>query len=209
GWASGLGHHTEDRHGRFHPAAWGLGVCRGWHGAVIRGAPRARALCLLRAPLRPATACVRGGEHLLAAARDVGDRALRGPKLRLSEADPPHTAAYTATPYRRRKLRSTLQAIQNLEMTAGQAEVGGTVLRYGGFYGPDTGALDGGPSEQIAHRRLPRDRQWPRRGRDGGEGSRSWRRGFADKSWRQGICGAVADANPQILTRRGGGRGVG
>jgi nucleoside-diphosphate-sugar epimerase len=60
------------------------------------------------------------------------------------DSDPPH------------ELRRTLEAIQHLEqaVTASTAPEG-IVLRYGSFYGPDTGMLSSAMINQLRHRRLP------------------------------------------------------
>src|SRR4051794_27197592 len=51
-------------------------------------------------------------------------------------------------------MRSTLDAMRRLEAMVGEA--GGTVLRYGGFYGPGTGlAPDGDQWQSIVARKLP------------------------------------------------------
>jgi 2-alkyl-3-oxoalkanoate reductase len=60
------------------------------------------------------------------------------------DPDPPH------------EMRRTLEAIQYLEQVVTQAsEPEGIVLRYGAFYGPDTGLFDGPMVEQIRSRRVP------------------------------------------------------
>jgi nucleoside-diphosphate-sugar epimerase len=51
------------------------------------------------------------------------------------------------------ELRRTLDAIRHLEGAV--TGVGGVVLRYGAFYGPDTGMLDGSFVGQVARRRVP------------------------------------------------------
>jgi nucleoside-diphosphate-sugar epimerase len=54
------------------------------------------------------------------------------------------------------ELRRTLDAIRYLERAVTQApEVGGVVLRYGGFYGTDTGLFEGPFVEQVVRRRVP------------------------------------------------------
>jgi hypothetical protein len=55
-----------------------------------------------------------------------------------------------------RELRPTLDAIKYLEgAVTGASELAGVVLRYGAFYGPDTGVFDGAFVEQLRHRRVP------------------------------------------------------
>jgi nucleoside-diphosphate-sugar epimerase len=54
------------------------------------------------------------------------------------------------------ELRRTLQAIQHLEdAVAGSADPEGIVLRYGSFYGPDTGMLSRAMIDQLRSRRVP------------------------------------------------------
>jgi nucleoside-diphosphate-sugar epimerase len=60
------------------------------------------------------------------------------------DPDPPH------------EFRRTLEAIRHLEEVVTAArDQGGTVLRYGAFYGPDTGLFDGRFIEQVERRRMP------------------------------------------------------
>jgi 2-alkyl-3-oxoalkanoate reductase len=55
-----------------------------------------------------------------------------------------------------RELQRTLEAIRYLEGTVTAApEIEGIVLRYGAFYGPNTGLFDGPMIEQLRHRRVP------------------------------------------------------
>lgn len=101
-----------------------------------------------------------GTEHLLAAARDAGvgrfiAQSFCGwPYARIggnikTEDDPLDFAPP-------QQLRRTLDAIRYLETTVTQAsDVGGIVLRYGAFYGPETGVFDGPFVQQIARRRVP------------------------------------------------------
>jgi 2-alkyl-3-oxoalkanoate reductase len=54
------------------------------------------------------------------------------------------------------QLRATLDAIQYLERTVtGSVHPEGIVLRYGTFYGPETGMFNPSMVEQIRHRRVP------------------------------------------------------
>ena len=54
------------------------------------------------------------------------------------------------------ELRRTLQAIQHLEdAVTGSADPEGIVLRYGSFYGPDTGMLSRAMIDQLRRRRVP------------------------------------------------------
>ncbi len=101
-----------------------------------------------------------GTDHLLAAAREAGVKRFIAqsfcgwPYARIgdaikSEGDP-------LDPNPPRELRRTLEAIRHLEgavTNAGEPE--GVVLRYGVFYGPDTGIFDPSFIQQIRSRRVP------------------------------------------------------
>jgi nucleoside-diphosphate-sugar epimerase len=55
-----------------------------------------------------------------------------------------------------RELRRTLEAISYLEKAVTSSSgIEGVVLRYGAFYGPDTGLFDGPMIEQLRRRRVP------------------------------------------------------
>jgi nucleoside-diphosphate-sugar epimerase len=102
----------------------------------------------------------RGTDFLLVAARDAGAKRFiaqsfcgwtygssGGPVKTEDDAldtDPPQ------------ELRRTLDAIRHLErsVTASTAPEG-IVLRYGSFYGPDTGMLSSAMIDQLRHRRVP------------------------------------------------------
>jgi nucleoside-diphosphate-sugar epimerase len=101
-----------------------------------------------------------GTDHLLAAARASGvkrfiaqsfcgwsfARTGSSVKTETDELDPDPPG----------ELRRTLDAIRYLEQTvAGSSNPEGIVLRYGAFYGPDTGVLDRAMVEQIRRRRVP------------------------------------------------------
>jgi nucleoside-diphosphate-sugar epimerase len=101
-----------------------------------------------------------GTDHLLAAAREAGvsrfvaqsfcgwPYARDGSPVK-SEIDP-------LDPEPPEEMRPTLDAIRYLEKTVtGSSAPQGIVLRYGGFYGPDTGVFDGPFLEQLRHRRVP------------------------------------------------------
>lgn len=101
-----------------------------------------------------------GTDHLLAAARAAGVKrfvaqsfcgwpyARKGSAVK-SEADP-------LDPDPPAEFRRTLDAIRYLERTVtGSASPEGIVLRYGAFYGPDTGLFDGPFVEQLRKRRAP------------------------------------------------------
>ena len=101
-----------------------------------------------------------GTDNLLAAARDAGVKrfvaqsycgwpyARVGGPIKSEEdpfdSDPPH------------ELQRTLDAIRYLESTVTRSTAPeGIVLRYGAFYGPETGLFDGPMVDQIRRRRAP------------------------------------------------------
>ena len=101
-----------------------------------------------------------GTDVLLAAAREVGVRRFvaqsfcgwtygrRGAPVK-TEADP-------LDPDPPQELRRTLEAIQHLERAViGSEQPEGIVLRYGSFYGPDTGMLSRVMIDQLRRRRVP------------------------------------------------------
>jgi 2-alkyl-3-oxoalkanoate reductase len=101
-----------------------------------------------------------GTDHLLTAARDCGVRrmvaqsfcgwpyAREGGYVK-SEDDP-------LDPDPPPEMRRTLDAIRHLERAvATSAAPEGVILRYGGFYGPDTGVFDPGTVAQIRRRLVP------------------------------------------------------
>ena len=101
-----------------------------------------------------------GTDFLLAAAREAGVRRFiaqsfcgwtygRGGESIKTEAD-------ALDPDPPEELRRTLQAIQHLEdAVTGSANPEGIVLRYGSFYGPDTGMLSRAMIDQLRRRRVP------------------------------------------------------
>ena len=101
-----------------------------------------------------------GTDFLLAAAREAGARRFiaqsfcgwtygRGGESIKTEAD-------ALDPDPPQELRRTLQAIQHLEdAVTGSANPEGIVLRYGSFYGPDTGMLSRAMIDQLRRRRVP------------------------------------------------------
>lgn len=101
-----------------------------------------------------------GIDHLLAAGREAGVKRLVAqsfcgwPYARLgghvkSEADP-------LDPDPPRELRRTLHAIRHLEgAVTGSEAPEGIVLRYGTFYGPNTGMFDASFIRQLRSRRVP------------------------------------------------------
>jgi len=101
-----------------------------------------------------------GTDHLLAAARSCGVKRIvaqsfcgwpyaRSGGFVKSETDP-------LDPEPPRELRPTLDAIRHLErvLTASAAPES-VILRYGAFYGPDTGMFDAALIDQIRKRRMP------------------------------------------------------
>ena len=101
-----------------------------------------------------------GTDFLLAAAREAGVKRFiaqsfcgwtygRGGEAIKTEAD-------ELDPDPPEELRRTLQAIQHLEdAVTGSANPEGIVLRYGSFYGPDTGMLSRAIIDQLRRRRVP------------------------------------------------------
>jgi 2-alkyl-3-oxoalkanoate reductase len=101
-----------------------------------------------------------GTDHLLAAARAAGVTRFvaqsfcgwpyeRGGRPVKSETDP-------LDPEPPPKMRPTLDAIRYLEKTVtGSSAPEGIVLRYGAFYGHDTGLFDGPFLQQLRRRRVP------------------------------------------------------
>lgn len=102
----------------------------------------------------------RGTDILLAAAREAGAKRLIAQsfcgwtfsrdggalKSETDELDPDPPA----------ELRRTLEAIRYLEGTVtASSEPEGIVLRYGSFYGPDTGMLSSAMIDQLRRRRVP------------------------------------------------------
>ena len=101
-----------------------------------------------------------GTDNLITAAKEAGARRFVAqsfcgwPYARVggsvkSETDP-------LDPKAPKQLHSTLEAIRYLEGAVTKClELEGIVLRYGAFYGRDTGVFDGPLVDQITHRRAP------------------------------------------------------
>ena len=108
-----------------------------------------------------------GTDHLLAAAREAGVTRLvwqsyaGWPYAREGEAVKGEDAPLDPDPPA--DVRESLAAIRHLEAVV--TEAGGTVLRYGGFYGPGTSLDEGGE-----HAELLRKRRFP----VGGNGAGMW-----------------------------------
>lgn len=101
-----------------------------------------------------------GTDILLAAAREAGARRFIAqsfcgwPYARTGGAI--KTEADELDPEPPAEMRPTLEAIRYLEeRVTNSAAPQGIVLRYGAFYGPDTGMLDRAMMEQISLRRVP------------------------------------------------------
>jgi nucleoside-diphosphate-sugar epimerase len=101
-----------------------------------------------------------GLNHLLTAAKELGVRRLiaqsycgwpyarNGATVKTEDND--------LDPNPPRELKSSLDAIRYLETTLiGAADIEGLALRYGAFYGHDTGVLESKVLDQLRHRRFP------------------------------------------------------
>jgi nucleoside-diphosphate-sugar epimerase len=102
----------------------------------------------------------RGTDLLLAAAREAGvERFIAQSFCGWAFAragGPVKTEADELDPDPPEELRRTLEAIRYLERTVtGSSKPEGVVLRYGSFYGPDTGMLSRSMVAQLRHRRVP------------------------------------------------------
>jgi nucleoside-diphosphate-sugar epimerase len=101
-----------------------------------------------------------GTDFLLAAAREAGVKRFIAQSFcgwtygRSGEAVKTEADALDVDPPE--ELRRTLEAIQYLEgAVAGSTSLEGIVLRYGSFYGPDTGMLSRAMIDQVRRRRVP------------------------------------------------------
>jgi 2-alkyl-3-oxoalkanoate reductase len=96
-----------------------------------------------------------GTDHLLAAAREAGVTRLvwqsyaGWPYARVGDAIKGEDAPLDPDPPA--DVRESLAAIKHLEAVV--TEAGGTVLRYGGFYGPGTSLTAGGDIAEMLHKR--------------------------------------------------------
>ena len=100
-----------------------------------------------------------GLDYLLAAAREAGTRrivvqsycgwpyARTGPPVKAEDDD--------LDPDPPKELRRSLDAIRYLERASTTSGLDGVVLRYGSFYGPDTGMLSAAAVDQIRKRQFP------------------------------------------------------
>ncbi len=101
-----------------------------------------------------------GTDFLLVAAREAGAKRFIAQSFcgwTYGSGDGPvKTEADALDPDPPQELRRTLEAIQHLERTVtASAAPEGIVLRYGSFYGPDTGMLSSAMIDQLRHRRVP------------------------------------------------------
>jgi 2-alkyl-3-oxoalkanoate reductase len=99
-----------------------------------------------------------GTDHLLAAAREAGVQRLVWQSFAgwpyAREGDAIKGEDDPLDPDPPADVRETLAAIKHLEAVV--TEAGGTVLRYGGFYGPGTSLREGGEiAELLRKRRFP------------------------------------------------------
>ena len=101
-----------------------------------------------------------GTDHLLAAARRSGVRRFIAQSFcgwpYARTAGPVKTENDPLDPNPPQEMQPALSAIKYLEKTVvDAAPIEGVVLRYGAFYGEDTGVFDGSFLEQIRRRRVP------------------------------------------------------
>ena len=101
-----------------------------------------------------------GTDFLLAAAREAGVKRFIAQSFcgwtYGRSGEPVKTEADALDVDPPEELRRTLEAIQYLEgAVAGSANPEGIVLRYGSFYGPDTGMLSRAMIDQMRRRRVP------------------------------------------------------
>ncbi len=101
-----------------------------------------------------------GTDYLLGAAREAGVKRFIAQSfcgwLYARTGAAAKTEADALDPDPPEELRRTLEAIRYLEQTVtGSLQPEGIVLRYGAFYGPDTGTFDRAMVEQIRRRRVP------------------------------------------------------
>jgi nucleoside-diphosphate-sugar epimerase len=101
-----------------------------------------------------------GTDHLLAAARAAGARrfvaqSFGGPGFYVRTGGPIKTEDDPFDPDPPAGLRRAVEAVRYLERAVLNTEgIQGTVLRYGGFYGPGTSAGEGGSQLEAVRRRL-------------------------------------------------------
>jgi nucleoside-diphosphate-sugar epimerase len=101
-----------------------------------------------------------GTDHLIAAARDAGVKRIVAQSFcgwpYVRTGDPVKSEADPLDPAPPRQLRRTLDAIRHLETAVtGSSSWQGLVLRYGAFYGKDTGMFEPTLIAQVRLRRFP------------------------------------------------------
>jgi nucleoside-diphosphate-sugar epimerase len=101
-----------------------------------------------------------GLNNLLAAAKQAGTRRIVAQSFcgwpYAREGGPVKSEDAPLDPAPPRELRRSLEAIRFLENAVTRSpEIEGVVLRYGAFYGPNTGLFDGPFVEQLRRRRVP------------------------------------------------------
>jgi nucleoside-diphosphate-sugar epimerase len=101
-----------------------------------------------------------GLDHLLCAARETGARRVVAqsycgwPFARVGGPIKAEDDPLDSTPPR--ELEKSLRAIRHLESAVAEAtDFEGVVLRYGAFYGPDSGLFDGSALDQLRRRLFP------------------------------------------------------
>jgi nucleoside-diphosphate-sugar epimerase len=99
-------------------------------------------------------------DHLIAAGKAAGIRRMVAqsycgwPYARVG--DPVKSEDYPLDPHPAANARASFDAIRHVESAvAGASGFAGVVLRYGAFYGPNTGVFDGTVVDQLRHRRFP------------------------------------------------------
>lgn len=100
-----------------------------------------------------------GLDHLLRAAKEVGTRRLVAQSFcgwpYARKGGPVKSEEDALDPDPPKELRRTLDAIRYLERAVTTSGLEGIALRYGSFYGPDTGLLSKPILEQIRKRQFP------------------------------------------------------
>jgi len=101
-----------------------------------------------------------GTDHLLAASREAGVKRFIAQSFcgwaPSRAGDAVGTEADEPDPHPPQELRRTLDALRYLEqMVTASIAPEGIVLRYGSFYGPDTGMFSRAMIDELRHRRVP------------------------------------------------------
>ena len=103
---------------------------------------------------------IEGTDHLLAAAQEAGVRRFLAQSFcgwpYAREGGPVKGEDDPLDPAPPAGLRAALEAIRHVERSVTNAPgIDGIVLRYGAFYGPETGVFDGPTIEELRRRRVP------------------------------------------------------